>query len=148
MPTPLDIDPTAPIVSRHALRINAPLARIWRLHTDVANWPAWQPEIQRASIAGPFTPGTSFRWLTHGMDIISTVYDVRDQRRTVWGGPASGITGVHVWTFAADGDAVLVRTAESWDLDPTRADVPALRAALDESLRCWLRHLGAAAEAG
>lgn len=39
-----------------------------------------------------------------------------------------------------------VRTEESWDGPPVRADVAGMRATLDDSLTAWLGHLERAAE--
>ena len=53
---------------------------------------------------------TTFRWSAGGLDIESTVYEAEEPRRIVWGGPAHGITGIHLWTFDVTGSAVRVRT--------------------------------------
>jgi hypothetical protein len=74
------------------------------------------------------------------------VYAVDAPHRILWGGPAHGITGIHEWTFTADGDATVVRTAESWDGEPVRADAGNLREALSASLVAWLGHLRRTAE--
>lgn len=66
----------------------------------------------------------------------------------MWGGPVQGIVAVHVWTFTATDAGVLVATQESWDGEPVRAQVAALQAALDRSLRRWLEDLKRAAETG
>ncbi|MBB6347026.1 SRPBCC family protein [Nonomuraea muscovyensis] len=152
------IDTAAPVVVRRAITIDAALSRVWALHTDVPSWPSWQPDITAARSGGPLAPGSVFHWSTAGLDIASTVYAVEAPFRILWGGPAHGITGVHQWTFrtvdsavdgTVDGSAdgmVRVETEESWDGDPVRTDVEAMRAALDGSLAAWLDHLKRAAE--
>ncbi|GAA1752937.1 SRPBCC family protein [Streptomonospora arabica] len=146
MNTITGIDASAPVVVRREIAVDAPLERVWRLHTDVASWPRWQPDITAAQAAGPLRVGDAFRWSTAGLDIESTVYVVEKPHRILWGGPAHGITGVHLWTFEAAGSSVRVRTEESWDGEPVRADAAGMRAALDESLAAWLAHLKSAAE--
>ena len=141
------IDAGAPVVSRHEVLVAAPLATVWRLHTDVAGWPAWNTGIDATQPDGALAPGSSFRWQTGGLDITSTVTEVEEPHRTVWGGPAHGITGVHVWTFTDTGAGVLVRTEESWDGDVVRAAAPTLQVALDSSLIGWLSDLQRTAEA-
>ena len=152
MPVPapaavVGIDADAPVVSRHEVLVAAPLQALWRLHTDVAGWPAWNSGIDATQPHGPLTVGGSFRWQTAGLDITSTVTQVDEPRRTVWGGPADGITGVHAWTFTDTGAGVLVRTEESWDGDVVRSAAPTLQAALDASLVSWLADLKRTAEA-
>lgn len=143
----IEIDATAPVVSRTEIVIHAPLQAVWDLHTDVAGWPTWQSDIDDTQPRGPLAVGAVFGWQTAGLDITSTVAQFDSPRRVVWGGPAHGITGIHVWTFTPTADGVLVRTEESWDGEPVRAAVDALQAALDTSLQTWLRNLKRTAEA-
>jgi len=143
---PSGIDLRAPVISRHGAVIGAPLDTIWRLHTDVDAWPAWQPDIETARLDGPFAPGSTFSWHTGGLDIESTIYKVEPEGRTLWGGPAHGIVGIHEWTFTPVEGGTRVETAESWSGEPIEADVEAMQAALDGSLVAWLGHLAAAAE--
>ena len=149
------IDARAPVVSRHEIVVAAPLEVVWDLHVDVAAWPSWHAEVDAVQPQGPLVAGASFRWQTAGLDITSTVAQVDAPHRIAWGGPANGITGVHVWTFiqldagadSSSGPGVLVRTEESWDGDPARDGAETLQPALDASLVTWLRALKAAAEA-
>ncbi|MEU8264833.1 SRPBCC family protein [Micromonospora sp. NPDC048999] len=140
------IDNNAAIVVRKQIRVHAPIERVWRLHTDVNGWTHWQSDIDTAHTDSDLQPGATFRWSTAGLSIISTVYAVDAPHRILWGGPAHGITGIHEWTFTADGDSTIVHTAESWDGEPVHADPDNLRNALDASLASWLDHLRKAAE--
>ncbi|MGI5239390.1 SRPBCC family protein [Dactylosporangium sp. CA-139066] len=141
-----EIDEQAAVVVRREVRIDAPIDRVWRLHTNVNDWTTWQNDIDTARADGPLEPGATFRWSTAGLSIASTVYAVDAPHRILWGGPAHGITGIHEWTFTADGDTTVVRTAESWDGEPVHADRENLRNALDTSLASWLEDLRTAAE--
>ncbi|MGW3631729.1 SRPBCC family protein [Streptomyces sp. NPDC005122] len=140
------IDETAPVIVRLSIEINAPLASVWRLHTDIAAWPTWNTDIDRAEPDGPLIPGNRFSWRTHGLEITSTVRELVPGRRIVWGGPAEGISGVHVWTFEEEGDHVIVRTEESWSGAPAEAAADHLGKALHDSLERWLSHLKDRAE--
>ncbi|WP_371494033.1 SRPBCC family protein [Kitasatospora sp. NBC_00374] len=144
--TPATIDEAAPVVVRLSTTVDAPLARVWALHTNVDAWPIWHPDVEKAELAGPLSPGSSFRWLTHGLDITSTVLELVPYRRIVWGGPAQGIDGIHVWTFEEVDGAVRVHTEESWSGAPVEDQAERLRAALHSSLERWLQYLGATAE--
>ncbi|MFI0485646.1 SRPBCC family protein [Actinomadura sp. 9N215] len=140
------IDSGAPVVVRLDTTIDAPLQDVWARHTDVNAWPSWQPDITTARINSPLTQGTVFTWSTAGMEIASTVYAVERPHRVLWGGPSHGITGVHLWTFGERDGVVHVHTEESWDGEPVRADIEAMRTALENSLVAWLAHLKAASE--
>ena len=147
MSVPTGIDIEAPIRTRHEIDINAPLGLVWRLHTDVNNWPAWQTEITQAQLDGAFQPGNSFTWASYGFTVTSTIYAAAERARTLWGGPAAGITGVHEWVFTETPAGVHVTTQESWAGQPVEADITRMRTILDTSLATWLKNLKAAAEA-
>ncbi|NGO06134.1 Shy6-polyketide cyclase [Streptomyces sp. HC44] len=147
MTYPERIDTAAPVIARHDISIDAPLERVWRLHTDVTGWSLWQPDISTSRSDGALTVGSTFHWSTAGLDIASTVYALDVPHRILWGGPAHGITGIHLWTFQpGQHGTVLVRTEESWDGEPVRADPAGIQQALDDSLKHWLGHLKKAAE--
>jgi len=146
MNVPTGIDSNAPVRTRHEIDINAPLALVWRLHTEVNNWPAWQTEITEAQLDGAFQPGNSFTWTSYGFTVVSTIYASAERARTLWGGPAAGITGVHEWVFSETPDGVHVTTQESWAGQPVEADITRMRTVLDTSLAAWLKNLKAAAE--
>lgn len=140
---PTDIDHAAPVVSRRRLLIPAPRAAVWSAHTDVERWPAWQADIRTATIDGPVVPGSTITWTTAGIDgaIPSTIYAVEPLGRTLWGGPAMGIVGIHAWRFSDADGGTLVETDESWAGEPISADQATMQGVLDASLDAWLRHL-------
>ncbi|MGW2695099.1 SRPBCC family protein [Streptomyces sp. NPDC001296] len=144
----VQIDETAPVITRENILIHAPLHTIWKIETDVEKWPTWQPDVETVvkDTPGPLRPGSVFRWSTEGLDITSTVRQVDHGRRLAWGGPAQGITAIHVWTFAPTRDGVLVHTEESWTGTPVVANQAALQAALDNSLHNWVNNLKDQAE--
>ncbi|MEV0263270.1 SRPBCC family protein [Streptomyces sp. NPDC050617] len=145
-PTPSGIDETAPVISRHSIRIAASIERVWQLHTDVDAWPRWQTDIETARIDGPVMPGSTFHWTSAGLSIGSTIYAVEAPGRILWGGTAHGIAAIHEWRFEADGDGTQVRNEESWSGDPVDADTENMRKLLGQSLDTWLERLRRAAE--
>jgi uncharacterized protein YndB with AHSA1/START domain len=142
----MDINTTAPVITRDEILIHAPIQTIWEIQTDVAHWPSWQPDVDGAQVDGPLAVGSVFHWQTSGLDITSTVAEVEAPHRIVWGGPAQGIVAVHVWTLHPQDTGVLVRTAESWEGEPVLAQAEYFQGALDRSLRQWLENLKHTAE--
>ncbi|MFD5918763.1 SRPBCC family protein [Kitasatospora sp. NPDC058201] len=140
------VDTTAPVVVSLTRTIEASLDTVWSLHTDIDNWPDWNADIDRARLGGPPSVGDSFTWLTHGMNITSTIRELVPGRRIVWDGIVEGIAGIHVWTFEQTDAGVVVRTEESWSGDPVDSAVEELATALRTSLETWLDHLKARAE--
>lgn len=148
-PQPVTIDETAPVITRDDIVIHAPISRIWHIQTDVESWPAWQPGVTSVDkqTDGPLRPGSSWVWSAEGLEgITSTVKQVDPKRRIVWGGPAAGITAIHVWTFEPTKEGVVVHTEESWTGEPVDADTEYLQEALDASLDQWLHNLKRRAE--
>jgi hypothetical protein len=142
------IDPAAPVLARLSRRIEAPLDAVWNLHVDIPRWSDWQWDIEQAAIAEPFSVGAMFVWRTRGIDqpISSTIYAIEPRRRTLWGGPAKGIEGIHEWRFAAEGGATIVHTEESWSGGGIGQNAVTLQAALYASLERWLKFLADRAE--
>jgi hypothetical protein len=95
---------------------------------------------------GAFEPGASFEWTISGFTVTSTIYDVSDRSRTLWGGTAQEITGIHEWTFRDMTQGVLVSTNESFAGAPVDRDPSPLQSMLDSSLVSWLLRLKATAE--
>ena len=149
MSIPAGVDRDAPVRARHEIDIGAPLEIVWRLHTGVDSWPAWQTDITAARLDGAFEVGGSFEWTSYGATIASTIYAVEqtaERARVLWGGPAAGITGIHEWVMHQTPGGVHVLTLESLSGEPVEADVARAQAILDGSLTAWLVHLKAAAE--
>ena len=146
MGSPTSIDGDAPVLARHEIDIRAPLDTVWQLHADVNAWPMWQTDITAAHLEGEFEPGATFAWTSSGLSVSSTIYDVTDRSRTLWGGTAEGITGIHEWTFRDMTQGVLVGTNESFAGAPVDRDPSPMQSILDTSLVSWLLHLKATAE--
>jgi len=143
----VDVDRKAQVIVDLSIEIDAPQETVWRIQTGIEQWPTWQKDITQARLSGPIAVGSTFQWETHGLDIVSTIREVDPMRRIVWGGPAQGIEGVHVWNITPTPKGVVVHTIESWDGPPVEADPDGMRAALTFSLNAWLAALKTTAEA-
>ena len=151
--TPTGIDGDAPVLARHEIAIQAPLETIWQLHIAVNEWPTWQPDITEARLDEDFVPGASFDWTSSGLSVTSTIFDVSPptgdvspRARTLWGGTAQGVAGIHEWTFRYMTQGVIVATNESLAGPPVDGDPSTMQDILDTSLVSWLLHLKATAE--
>lgn len=142
----MDIDPTAPVISRRHIHVAAPLEAIWTLLTDINGWTSWNPVVSKAELDGPLAPGTVFRWKSGGMRILSTLQDVEPMRRVSWTGRMLGINAIHVWILEKEDGGVLIRTAESFDGPLARIFKAMLQRVLDRSLEAGLHSLKTAAE--
>ena len=125
MTTPTDIDRAAPVIAHHEIDIAASLDTVWQMHMNVNAWPTWHLEVTA---------------------VTSTIYDVVDHSRTLWGGEAQGVMGMHEWRFESTAEGVHVVTTESFSGDPVAADLPTMQTILDNSLTTWLARLKEKAE--
>jgi hypothetical protein len=158
------IDPAARLHYRTETLIKAPLTTVWKAHTDVERWPAWQTAVSSAQRLdhGPLRRNSSFRWTSPvpatpvtpatTLVITSTVQQAQPGRCTRWTGPAIGEglridRGVHVWNFVPVQGGVLVRTEESWTGGQIEADSANAIKYLAPGLDAWLADLKARAEA-
>lgn len=142
----MEIDQNAPVITRDEEPIDAPLAVVWAVFTDVSRWTAWNKDIENAQLTGPFTVSAAIHWSTAGLDIVSTVGELIPQQRIVWSGTSQGILGIHHWQFTPTETGTLVQTDESWSGEPVEKQVELMQAGLDKSLRAWLESLKREAE--
>lgn len=118
----VDVDRNAQVIVDLSIEIEASQEIVWQIQTGVEQWPTWQKDITQVRLSGPIAIGSTFWWETHGLQIVSTILEVEPMKRIVWGGPAHGIEGVHVWSITPTPKGVIVHTAESWDGPPVAAD--------------------------
>ncbi|ANS67310.1 polyketide cyclase [Streptomyces lincolnensis] len=157
------VDPSALIRYSTDTVIDAPLATIWRLQTDVKRWPTWQPPVLTADRLDPdpLHKGSRFRWTTPApatpttpattLTITSTVRQLHNHHCILWSGPATGEglhidEGVHLWTFKKVRNGIHVHTEETWTGAQVESDIPTATKALGTGLEAWLRDLKRAAE--
>ncbi|MDG4808742.1 SRPBCC family protein [Micromonospora sp. WMMD1120] len=145
------IDASAPVVSRHSVTVGASAGTLWQILTDIDAWTSWLPEVAYARVEtpGPLAPGSVFRWSAAGMEIESTILEVRPRERLVWrgyGNGSDGVLGVHVWALTPVGEGVRVSTEESFAGPPVDADPASFQEGLDATLAGWLDRLRRTAE--
>jgi hypothetical protein len=93
--------------------IDADLAAVWALVTDVANWPSWDPHERAARLDGPFAVGTTGWSKPHGGPGTTWVLtEVVEQRR--WSSecplPGGKLAGTTVYEPLADGKLRCAKT--------------------------------------
>lgn len=109
----MSIDRSAPVIARAETLINAPIDQVWKLQTDLENWPNWQPNITEVKLDGPLKKGSIFRWKAQGLNITSTLQSVVPQREIGWTGVSMGMKAVHYWYFEPSDSGTRVTVEES-----------------------------------
>lgn len=136
--------PEAPVVSSRALTIHAAREKVWRLQTDVKNWPRWYAYLSKAALDGPFNTGAKLTYgglFKHRLQIAK----VREQELVMMYGKYMGFSGITKWQFqeVSMGETRVTFTeSSSGFLMSTLYS----SAKLAEHLDAWLSHLKTAAE--
>jgi hypothetical protein len=70
--------------AEHSTETTATPEEIWRLWSDVASWPAWNADLERAELSGDFAPGSVITMHQRGGDTIELrIADVAAPERFV-----------------------------------------------------------------
>lgn len=142
----MQINETAPVVSSQQVLVKAPLETVWRLLTDIDRWSNWNAAVTKAHLDGELKTGTTFRWKSGGMTIVSILQQIEPMTRLVWTGRAIGTQVIHVWTFAKSDEGIRVSTSESFEGWLVHLMRKTMQRTLDRSLVAWLQALKKCAE--
>ncbi|WP_443147046.1 SRPBCC family protein [Paenibacillus sp. HWE-109] len=89
----VDVDRKAQVIVHLSIEIEATKETVWRIQTDIEQWPTWQKDISHVQLSGLIAVGNVFHWETHGLNIASTIHEVIPMRRIVWGGTGARYRG-------------------------------------------------------
>jgi uncharacterized protein YndB with AHSA1/START domain len=140
------VNANAPVVSRAEGEIDAPIADVWRILTEIERWPTWNPDVKSVSIDGRVAEGARFRWKAGPSTISSTVTRVEPPQLIAWTGKTLGIRAIHVWHLEERDGRTHVRTEESYDGLVARLLRRSLQKTLDAALTDGVRYLETEAE--
>jgi uncharacterized protein YndB with AHSA1/START domain len=56
--------------TEHSTETTATREAIWRIWSDVERWPAWNADLERAELSGPFAAGSAITMYQRGGDVI------------------------------------------------------------------------------
>jgi uncharacterized protein YndB with AHSA1/START domain len=142
----MEIDKNAPAVAHGEIDVAAPPELVWAVLTDIESWPSWNPDVKRASLAGPLATGTQFRWKAGPGTITSTLQSVEPPRVIAWTGKTFGIKAIHVHRLELQGDTTIVTSEESWDGLVVRLLRGPMTKTMQRATESGLRHLKTEAE--
>src|ERR1700756_2442463 len=90
------INESAPAIARASAHIDAGPEIVFRILSDVANWPSWQHGVSSVEIDGPVSLVATFRWSTGGSRTVSTVELFDPPNAIGWRGRTFGTRAIHV----------------------------------------------------
>lgn len=106
------INSEASIRDRQSIIINAEIDVIWKVLTDIANWPSWNKHIK--SISGnTLEVGSQFEWSLNGIHIHSIVKKVTPPEQIAWTGTSLGVKAIYVWNLEKSDNQTIVTAEES-----------------------------------
>ncbi|MBB5055819.1 hypothetical protein HDF16_000488 [Granulicella aggregans] len=139
------IHESAPIKASVGVVADAPPDVVWRILTDINDWPRWQPGITKTEAATPLVSGSTFHWTIGGNEVHSKVKLIEPGRRIAWAGSAFDSRAVHVWTLEPlPGGKTRIASNES--MDGILLSHMFSSKELADSDQDWLNALKAAAE--
>ncbi len=142
----MEINTAAPAVAQGEIEVSASREIVWRVLTEIANWPSWNPDVKSATLGGPVAPGTEFRWKAGPGTIRSAFQTVESPHRIVWTGATFGIKAIHVHQLEQQDGKTMVRSAESWDGLLVRLLRRSMTKSLQKAIDSGLQHLKIEAE--
>lgn len=86
----------APIEAMSFIIINAPVQKIWKIVTDVDDWPSWYPLLSESRISGEFEIGSKIEYggfFKHRL----TIGAVEPPNTAVLYGTYMGFQGITMW---------------------------------------------------
>lgn len=91
------IDPQAPVWARAAIEVSAPATVVWRVLSDLRQWPEVLPGVSRVRLPEPgdLQPGTRFAWRNQGFPLRSVVQRVHPDEELTWTGQALWLVAIH-----------------------------------------------------
>jgi Polyketide cyclase / dehydrase and lipid transport len=110
---------TAVFVSNQ-LEMNVPPAAVWEWLIRADLWPEWYPNSKNVTYLepskGPLRLGTTFRWTTFGVTIVSRVEEFSLGERIAWNARGTGVDAYHAWLIEKtdNGCRVLNRRNAEW----------------------------------
>ncbi len=140
------VDDKAPVLASAEIDIDAPIATVWRLLSDVAAWPAWNTDVREVTLDSAVTVDAAFHWKNGPSSIRSRFAVVTPEQELTWTGVSTGIRAVHRNTLAQQpGGPVRMRTEESMAAPLVGVLYPSSK--LQRGLEQWLDLIKRTAEA-
>jgi len=109
----IDVDSSAGCFSKEEIIINSPVENVFKILSDINNWPAWQSAVTKAKIDGTIEPGVTFKWKAGGLKINSELHTVNPYSEIGWTGRIWWIKAVHNWSLSNDANGTKVIVEES-----------------------------------
>jgi uncharacterized protein YndB with AHSA1/START domain len=135
------INNNAPVKCSRSITINADAKKVWKVLTDINNWPAWQKDITLSEMTEDLKSGNTFTWKSGGIRIRSKLHTVVHQKQFGWTGKTMGIFAIHNWSLFHKDGKTTVYAEESMEGFLAGLFRKSLNQNLEAGMQKWLDHL-------
>lgn len=109
----IEVDSSAKCFSKEEIIINSPVESVFKILSDINNWPEWQSSVIKAQINGPCVAGAKFKWKAGGLNINSEFHTLNENSEIGWTGRIWWIKAVHNWYLSSENNETKVIVKES-----------------------------------
>lgn len=109
----IPINQYAPVKSTSTIEIDAPVDTVWKVLTEINEWPSWQENVTEATLQGKLSEGTEFVWKAGGLSFRSQIHTMVPRRKFGWTGKTFGASAIHNWRFETTDKSTVVNVEES-----------------------------------
>lgn len=109
----IPVNAKAPVLSRNQVEIKAPIETVWKVLTEIQNWPNWQKAVTETEVLGEIREGTRFNWKAGGLSFQSAIHTHVPHSQFGWTGTTLGASAIHNWTFESKDSTTIVKVEES-----------------------------------
>lgn len=110
----MESDTHAPVAANGSVEVAASPVLVWRLMSQIEDWPTWNPDIKMARLDGRLEAGSRFTWKAGPGTIHSELTEVSPGSVIAWTGSMLDIRAHHVWRISETGAGTVVSTDETW----------------------------------
>lgn len=105
------INDQASLRDRQAIIINAPIAHVWSILSDISSWPDWNPRITK-TIVDEVKVGSTFSWHLNRNTLLSTISAIKPMALFSFISTLGGSKSIQVWSLEKSGDTQTIVTLE------------------------------------
>jgi hypothetical protein len=106
------IDERAPVRGRAEIEVDAPIAAVWAVLSDIAGWAGWSKGVHHVTGPKATAVGEPFVWWNSISRIQSRIAVLEPERELSWTGISFGARGVHRNTVRSVGAGRTVLMSE------------------------------------
>jgi Polyketide cyclase / dehydrase and lipid transport len=141
-----------PVFVSNQLEMNVPPAAVWEWLIRADLWPEWYPNSKNVKYLepskGPLRMGTTFRWTTFGVMIVSQVTEFAPCERIAWNARGTGVDAYHAWLVEKTDRGCRVLTEETQNGWAARLGKMLMPSRMGKYHQIWLEGLEQQARGG